>query len=274
MSIRQLNLVWEHSKQRGGALLIMLAIADFADDRGEAYPSVTTLANKGRMSERNARYVLRELEASGELAIEPNAGPKGCHLYRIRLTPNLELFAAKGEKTAPGAKAAPGATGDTKGGKTRQKGGQPIAPEPSLTVKEPSGIYAPSPAVLDWAKKRGYTPWLELHLEHFRDYIAQPKNRKRYSDLDAAFRSCVRADWGDVRKNAQIAGKHGGPTGVVLPEAPKEMERRCCWPKRDAADRCATTTGLTWVGGGICFCEPHLGNYLDTTRKQPARASA
>lgn len=32
-----------------------------------------------------------------------------------------------------------GAKRDTGGGKTRQKGGQPIAPEPSLTINEPSG---------------------------------------------------------------------------------------------------------------------------------------
>jgi hypothetical protein len=221
VSIRQLNLVWEHSKQKGGALLMMLAIADFADDAGAAYPGVETLARKSRMSERNARYVLRELEACGEISVEQNAGPKGSNLYRIKLTPNLELF-GKGERgatVAAGAKVAPGAGGDKEGGKTRQKGGQPIAPEPSLTIKEPSGIYTPPAAVLDWAVKGGFSPWLDLHLEHFRDYIAQPKNRRRYADLDAAFRSCVRADWGDVRFKAQMAAKRGERVGVPAPGA-------------------------------------------------------
>jgi hypothetical protein len=175
------------------------------------------LARKARMSERNARYVLRDLEASGELGIEDQAGPRGANLYRIRLSQNLELFEKTGAKVAganiAGAEIA-AAKRDSKGGNPKQERGQPIAPEPSLTVKEPSERYAVSPAVLEWAQKLGFAPWLEIHLEHFNDYIAQPKNRRRYTDLDAAFRSCVRADWGDVRFKAQMSARRGEQTGV------------------------------------------------------------
>lgn len=83
MSIRVMSQVWEHSKQQGSALLVLLAIADFADDDGYAYPSVERLAAKARMSPRNVRYVLRQLEESGELAIEAGGGRHRSNLYRV-----------------------------------------------------------------------------------------------------------------------------------------------------------------------------------------------
>ena len=72
--------VWEFSSHAGTDLLMLLAIADFADDDGNAYPAVPTLAAKCRMKPRNCRYLLRSLEASGELSVVTNAGPNGANL--------------------------------------------------------------------------------------------------------------------------------------------------------------------------------------------------
>lgn len=95
MSIRVMTQVWANSQQSGGALLILLAIADFANDDGSAYPSVETLAKKARMSERNAQYVLRKLVDDGELAISKGVGPRGANLYRVLVDRNLPLFDSK-----------------------------------------------------------------------------------------------------------------------------------------------------------------------------------
>ena len=46
--------VWDKSRHAGSELLMLLAIADFADDDGKAYPAVSTLATKCRMTGRNA----------------------------------------------------------------------------------------------------------------------------------------------------------------------------------------------------------------------------
>uniref|UniRef100_UPI00406C9373 helix-turn-helix domain-containing protein n=1 Tax=Rhodoferax sp. GW822-FHT02A01 TaxID=3141537 RepID=UPI00406C9373 len=62
-----------------------LAIADFSDDDGRAYPSVATLARKCRIKPRNANYLLRQLQDSGELSVRMGAGPKGCNLYKINV---------------------------------------------------------------------------------------------------------------------------------------------------------------------------------------------
>lgn len=58
--------------------------------------------------------------------------------------------------------------------------------------------FAISEQVRQWAEKQGFAPWLDLHLEHFRDYALS--KGKTYTDWDAAFRNAVRDDWGDVRK--------------------------------------------------------------------------
>jgi hypothetical protein len=80
--------VWEHSRHSGTHLLMLLAIADFADDDGRAYPAVGTLAKKCRMTPRNANLILAEIRKGGELVVKPNEGPKGTNLYHIpRLPP-------------------------------------------------------------------------------------------------------------------------------------------------------------------------------------------
>lgn len=86
MSVRTMARVWDLSNQRGNDLLMLLAIADFADDDGNAYPSVQTLAHKCRMQARNANKVLAALRASGELEIRQNEGPSGTNRYRIVLS--------------------------------------------------------------------------------------------------------------------------------------------------------------------------------------------
>ena len=85
MSIFVTSSAWKGSHSEGTTLLVLLAISDFADDKGRAFPSVKTLATKARASERTVQYALRELIEKGELAIDRNAGPHGCNIYRVQL---------------------------------------------------------------------------------------------------------------------------------------------------------------------------------------------
>jgi hypothetical protein len=82
VSIKTINFVWQNSKQRGSALLVLLAIADFANDDGEAWPSIRSLAKKARMSERNVNHILRE-KLSGEVEIRVNGSKFRTNLFRL-----------------------------------------------------------------------------------------------------------------------------------------------------------------------------------------------
>ena len=61
MSIKVMSIIWERSERSGSELLLLLALADHADDSGACYPSVSRLAAKTRMSERSVQYMLRSL---------------------------------------------------------------------------------------------------------------------------------------------------------------------------------------------------------------------
>lgn len=144
MSIRVLTDAWRNSKAQGGTLLVLLAIADFADDNCIAYPSISTLAQKSRLSIRGTQYALRELVRINELSIEQNAGPHRSNLFRLTIS---------GAITAP-AQNVQGANADANGATHCTQMVQPIAPKPSLTVKEPSSIARTQPS---WSKQEGWT---------------------------------------------------------------------------------------------------------------------
>jgi hypothetical protein len=61
--------IWTQSKQKGSCLLLLLALGDFADENGWAYPSVATLAERLRMTDRNVRKLIDQVEAGGELVV-------------------------------------------------------------------------------------------------------------------------------------------------------------------------------------------------------------
>jgi hypothetical protein len=85
MSVKLSTKVWQCSRHKSGNLLVLLALADHADDEGKAWPGVRSLARKARLSQRHARRCLRELLVSGELEILAEPAPSGGKWYQIRL---------------------------------------------------------------------------------------------------------------------------------------------------------------------------------------------
>jgi len=140
MSIEVMTRVWASSQQKGSTLLLLLSIADYANERGIAYPSIETLAQKVRMTTRNVQKLLRKLEESGELIIKPNAGPAGCNLYRIVFpTPanrkGGENFSPPGgeQSHAGGENFSPGGEKSGQGGELAfTRGVNASSPDPSL----------------------------------------------------------------------------------------------------------------------------------------------
>ncbi|HEX8184670.1 MAG TPA: helix-turn-helix domain-containing protein [Blastocatellia bacterium] len=67
MSIEAMNRVWKKSKQKGSDLLLMLALADYANDKDFCWPGTDVLAERIRMSRRNTQRSLIRLEEAGEI---------------------------------------------------------------------------------------------------------------------------------------------------------------------------------------------------------------
>jgi hypothetical protein len=70
-------------------LLVLLALADWADDAGECYPSIPKLAEKARMSERNVRYMLAKLRDRKLVEWTESRGRGRANCYRV-LVENLQ----------------------------------------------------------------------------------------------------------------------------------------------------------------------------------------
>ena len=81
MSVRVSEQVWKTSRQHGNPLLVLLALADFANDEGVAFPSVGTLAKKARLGERAVHRIVSALVTSEELQIVRSPGR--VNVYRI-----------------------------------------------------------------------------------------------------------------------------------------------------------------------------------------------
>ena len=76
--------VWNHSRSRHGARLVLLAIADCASgDGGNAWPSNAELQRKAGLGERAVQSAIGELAKLGELEVRYNDGPGGCNRYRV-----------------------------------------------------------------------------------------------------------------------------------------------------------------------------------------------
>lgn len=153
MSVRAITQVLEASQHAGTELLMLVVLADYSDDDGNSYPAVASLARKCRMTSRNANYILSTLQASGELRVLKNEGPKGTNRYRIMLAQmgRQALKQASPLKAAspPEAGFTPEAAFTLKPASATPEAGfpkplKPTSDEPSLNRQEPS--VAPSAA--------------------------------------------------------------------------------------------------------------------------------
>lgn len=96
MSIKVMTEVWDEAPFKGGDLLVLLALADFANDDGRCYPAVETIARKTRLTTRAVQLAMREMAAEGWLHIEDRGRVHETNIYTI-LTARVKSF--QGEKS-------------------------------------------------------------------------------------------------------------------------------------------------------------------------------
>ncbi len=209
--------VWERSRHTGTDLLMLLALSDFSDDQGNSYPGVPALATKCRMSVRNAGYILKTLQASGELEVRLNEGPRGTNCYRIvlealrPLQPVAGVPAPKGVQPIAGVGLQPVAgvqptaplqpTSDAPAIQRRLPL-QPTADEPSLNRQEPSSKARRVRSAVSKLASHDLPHWIPT--DTWNDFVEMRKSIKKPM-TDAAVRLMVkkldelRVDGHDVR---------------------------------------------------------------------------
>ena len=84
MSLVTMNRIWDHAHHSGTNLVVLLALADRADEDGICWPGVDWIAQRARLQPRQARNVLRSLECTGDLiTINRKGGRHRTNLYII-----------------------------------------------------------------------------------------------------------------------------------------------------------------------------------------------
>lgn len=132
MSIKIMNEVWEHAPVTQGTLLVLLALADAADEGTRmCFPGIARLAKFARLQERQVHNCLRELRDGGIIAVDRGKGPAGTNLYTIKKPSEWgvqKLHHLQSSAAGPAIQCSPDL--------------QPIAPKPSVEPsEEPSDLF-------------------------------------------------------------------------------------------------------------------------------------
>ena len=93
MSVKVMTAVWDHSRAKGSALLLLLAIADNANDYGLAWPGIETLAQRTRIGKRATIKQLEKLEKTGELMIYRRSGQHNHYILNVNATDEMRAAA-------------------------------------------------------------------------------------------------------------------------------------------------------------------------------------
>lgn len=97
MSYEYTALVWKQSRSSGNARLVMLMLADMANQGGVCWPSIAYVATHVRCTTRSVQQAIRDLVALGELEVKMNAAPGGANLYQLKLAAALPLGSGMGD---------------------------------------------------------------------------------------------------------------------------------------------------------------------------------
>jgi hypothetical protein len=178
MSIKIMTRVWAESKAKSSKLLLLLAIADFADDNGFAWPGMDTLAEKIRMTTQSVRNLTQDLMQAGELVKISRADQGRTNLYIVMTgITDEELKSArdKAEQFGGGQIFLPPKC-ILGGGKIAVIGGGKIAviPDPSVSVIESSSSALPEEGKAPpQEEKEASLPKIPFYLQPNNDYLVK-----------------------------------------------------------------------------------------------------
>jgi DnaD/phage-associated family protein len=87
MSIRIMTMVWDKGPEDKNELLVLLALADHANDDGYCWPSMNSIARKCRMTRQGVAGIEERLETDGWLRIYRSSsdGKKNVNKYCIQV---------------------------------------------------------------------------------------------------------------------------------------------------------------------------------------------
>lgn len=130
MAVKISHWVWQHSGAKGNDLLVLLALADNANDDGVCWPSLRYLAEKTRLHENTIRSRLKSLRGLGIVGWDERPGSP--NVFRINTDTPIDFSTPTESVPLPTALGGEGYT------QAVGEGYNLAVPEPSITISEPS----------------------------------------------------------------------------------------------------------------------------------------
>lgn len=196
MSVRVMTSVWEVALP-DSEKLVLLALADCANDEGSCWPSMRTLAEKCSKSDRTVQAAIKALVAKGHLSRIEKPG-KGCN-YHVHPVPNKQ---ATPEEAAPRKDCAPKplpVTPETVAGHPRSGFGQTVKnhQEPSKD-SPPAGAFSFDDFQESWnavAKECGLSLMVKPTAERRQAFRVRKRQYPDIADWQSAFRCLRTTKW-------------------------------------------------------------------------------
>lgn len=183
MSVRMMSLVWELDLP-DSEKLVLLALADWANDEGRCWPSINGLARKCSKGARTVQNSIRTLEAKGHLTQHAQDRGRQCH-YTVH--PIVRISSDPRSNCTPAEDAPPQRTTRTPAA---------AAPKPLRTTNsseaKASSQYAAPDGVPD---------------ETWADFLKSPKRRKAGMSKTA---------YSGIVNNLTKLAEHGYPPGAMV----------------------------------------------------------
>ena len=165
MSIAAYEAVWERSKSKGSQRLVMLSLAEHADETGSCWPSIKRISERTNVSKRQVIRALSELVGMGEISHIPGDGRGNYSKYEIL------IMSVKDDTMSPIEEAIKGDICDIKGDTMSERVTNATTKgdtmsyrtviEPSQNLKEPSKGKPPTPKA---KRKKRKTPALTFEI--------------------------------------------------------------------------------------------------------------
>ncbi|SFX48454.1 Helix-turn-helix domain-containing protein [Paracoccus pantotrophus] len=233
-----MSAVWEIEGIDSSECLVLMALADHADDAGRCYPSVGRLAKRTKLSDRGVQKVISRLIEKGFVRVVPAAGQGGANVYIVTATP---------EPRSPLNDVHPRTTGTTPLNDVR-KTPEPRSPKPSRTTIEPSeSVVARAPSFDEFwatwplaknAKDTAKRAWSKL----------SPERRKLATDRAVAWCATWRAAnprLNDIHPSTYLNNKRwedeASSSLAIIPGGPREQSpQQNHQPSRDNREAAAS----------------------------------
>ena len=217
MSVRVSSWVWRHSGAVGNDLLLLLALADVADDSGRCWPSVAYLVEKTKLSRATVQRRLHALTEAGRIVTSSRSGAP--NVYEFVLDMPLDATSQVPQPEAggvpqvdTGSNLTPVALDDTGGASPSATGGASLGEalhviDTSVTRHSPRKRATTLPDdftvtadMRAWAAEKAPGVDLDWQTEQFRDHH-QGKG-SRFVDWRKAWQTWIRnaAKWDRGRK--------------------------------------------------------------------------